>query len=211
MIDVENPSTDAPKQAELIFRRATLDDYDAIDALFYQLLDQHAEGVPHVFNLHEPPAYSRSHIHAIITSDMSDILVCERRGEVIGLAQVSFREYFERGPRSASRSVLVESLIVADNARRLGVGRGLMALVEAWGVERKVEHVELTVWEFNENALRFYESLGYQTLHRRMWHKLEAPTAPPATEALQPPVSQVSWQPPHKPDDFEYVDYESDE
>jgi ribosomal protein S18 acetylase RimI-like enzyme len=36
-----------------------------------------------------------------------------------------------------------------------------------------VTDVELHVWEFNQAALAFYETLGYATLERRMGRSLE--------------------------------------
>jgi diamine N-acetyltransferase len=32
--------------------------------------------------------------------------------------------------------------------------------------------MQLTVWEFNKNAIKFYESLGMSTMNRRMELKL---------------------------------------
>jgi GNAT superfamily N-acetyltransferase len=41
--------------------------------------------------------------------------------------------------------------------------------VEGWARDRKVDQIELTVWEFNEEARKFYESLGFTTSYRRMF------------------------------------------
>ncbi len=61
----------------------------------------------------------------------------------------------------------VEPLGIAASARRRGIGRALMAAAEAqarrWGASAML----LSVVGFNEDALRFYRALGYDTLLTR--------------------------------------------
>lgn len=175
MLDLEDAPSPQEDRPEITYREAVSADYEALDALFYDLLEQHAESVPEVYFLHERPAYSREYVNQLILGLDSGILVAEAQQEVVGLAQLSLHNLTQRGPRAARRYVLVESLIIASHARRLGVGRGLMQAVEAWGHQRQAQHIELTVWEFNQGALDFYHQLGYQTMRRRMWLHLEVP------------------------------------
>lgn len=57
----------------------------------------------------------------------------------------------------------VADLAVAENARRIGVGRALMQAGEAWAREQGLPFLSLDVWSTNERALAFYRSLGYRT------------------------------------------------
>lgn len=192
MLDFEQSAAADTNQTPFNYRPATFDDYDALDGLFYELLAQHASSVPEVYFLHEPPAYSRDYVSQLIGGTDSDILVAERATEVVGLAQLSLHNFVQRGPRAARRYVLVESFIVADHVRRLGVGRGLMQAVEAWAHQRKAQHIELTVWEFNQGAIDFYETLGYSTLRRRMWLHLDEEQSDPELESKQWPDEDYS-------------------
>src|SRR5580658_5951546 len=63
----------------------------------------------------------------------------------------------------------IEEVVVSSHHRRLGVGKALMQRVEGWARDRKVDQIELIVWEFNDEARKFYESLGYTTSYRRMF------------------------------------------
>jgi len=67
--------------------------------------------------------------------------------------------------RSASRPGLVAivSVFVAPDARRLGVGRRLIAAVEEWA--RQIEATATSLWvvEGNDAAAAFYESIGYRS------------------------------------------------
>ena len=69
--------------------------------------------------------------------------------------------YFRPKPRSPIIHIVtsVYRLSVSDDARGLGVGRQLMAHVEAWAVGRGATHVTLTT--ANAVAGQFYMKLGY--------------------------------------------------
>jgi ribosomal protein S18 acetylase RimI-like enzyme len=47
-----------------------------------------------------------------------------------------------------------------------------MEAAQEWARQRGARRVQLTVWEFNEGAIAFYESLGYETYSRNMWKSL---------------------------------------
>ena len=86
-----------------------------------------------------------------------------------------FRSFIcgRRGPKASRRYVVVENLIVSVKSRRIGVGKALMSAVHQWAAENNAREIELTVWEFNEEALAFYEALGYAPMRRRMWTHLD--------------------------------------
>lgn len=43
-----------------------------------------------------------------------------------------------------------------------------MAHMETWAVSKCASSIELNVYEFNQEAISFYEGLGYKTLSRKM-------------------------------------------
>ncbi|GAA5832948.1 hypothetical protein JCM11251_000542 [Rhodosporidiobolus azoricus] len=54
-------------------------------------------------------------------------------------------------------------LQVASSARRLGVGKALMAALERLGKSCKMDKTMLTVFKANTDAVTFYESIGFGT------------------------------------------------
>jgi RimJ/RimL family protein N-acetyltransferase len=87
-----------------------------------------------------------------------EVLVSEAGGEVAGFAAVHRIPYFER-PGAFARVV---ALSVDAAHRRAGVGRGLMAAVEAWGAAHGCVDVEVTSLRSRDAAHRFYTALGYE-------------------------------------------------
>jgi ribosomal protein S18 acetylase RimI-like enzyme len=64
---------------------------------------------------------------------------------------------------------------VVGDFRGRGIGRALIAALEAWAAEHGVERVILNVAEANVDAIRLYHALGYQEYNRAMRKTMIAP------------------------------------
>jgi GNAT superfamily N-acetyltransferase len=111
-----------------------------------------------------------------------EVLLAELDGEVAGLAL--FFPVFSTW--TGKRSLHLEDLFVRRKQRGRGVGKALLAALAKLAVSRGWERYEWQVLDWNESAIRFYESLGARPL--RSWipfrirgHALQrlAKSAPP--------------------------------
>ncbi len=68
--------------------------------------------------------------------------------------------------------MLIDNLIIKKEFRRIGLGKLLVAQALEWAKANSISNIELSVWEFNESAIHFYEELGFKTMTRRMTFKL---------------------------------------
>jgi putative acetyltransferase len=84
------------------------------------------------------------------------VFVAEQDGRV--LARLSLA----RDPHPASRHVADLGLMVAEEARRRGIGRMLLGEAVAWARSTGIRKLELHVFPWNEPALRLYESFGFE-------------------------------------------------
>jgi RimJ/RimL family protein N-acetyltransferase len=75
-----------------------------------------------------------------------------------------------RDPHPASRHVADLGLMVAEGARRKGVGRMLLAEAVTWARRSGVRKLELHVFPWNEPALQLYESFGFEREGYRKRH-----------------------------------------
>jgi GNAT superfamily N-acetyltransferase len=87
---------------------------------------------------------------------------------VLGHATVELVTMPDRMPFVPRKYGLVRDLVVRTDSRNAGVGSALMTAAEDWSRGRGADAVELTVWSFNEDAVRLYERLGYTTQLRRL-------------------------------------------
>lgn len=100
------------------------------------------------------------------------------------------------GRRRPPRDCMVFSMWVAPSARRGGVGRALVAAVEAWARGWGATSLVLWVYRSNRDALRFYRRLGFEAVARgpdaeagaphdalALCRSIEPPAGPPALVA----------------------------
>lgn len=73
----------------------------------------------------------------------------------------------------ARQYAMIGDLVVRKRFRRSGVGQSLVERAHQWALDKGAVQVELSVWEFNKEAIAFYEKLGYRTASRRMWNSLK--------------------------------------
>jgi GNAT superfamily N-acetyltransferase len=85
--------------------------------------------------------------------------VAEEGETIVGLIHA-----FERLALEKPHAVLVQSLVVDQAARKAGVGRLLLGVVEDWARERGLRHIALYTRVEREGAHAFYERLGYRKL-----------------------------------------------
>ncbi len=94
---------------------------------------------------------------AVIKSDDHALLAAERAGRVIALCHVYARPALDKPPEA-----IVQALVVDQTYRGSGTGKAMMAVAEAWAIERGLTSVALTSHVARADAHRFYEKLGYQ-------------------------------------------------
>jgi ribosomal protein S18 acetylase RimI-like enzyme len=165
----------------MLIRQATMEDYEGLCVLFAAVDAQHIEALPQVFRDPGKRARPREYIASIVKDENACLWVAEHEGNVVALLKVAIREARELPLLVPRRYAEIDTLAVAQAYRRRGIGRTLMAAAERWASERGADQIELSVWEFNEQARAFYTALGYRTARRKMWNaglSREAPTEP---------------------------------
>jgi GNAT superfamily N-acetyltransferase len=91
------------------------------------------------------------------SSDYSRVIVAEMDGEILGFVALHVLPRFEHD----DRIVRVLALVVDPGVRERGVGHLLMAEAERVGGEIGAAFVEVTAGHHRPDALRLFESLGY--------------------------------------------------
>ena len=66
----------------------------------------------------------------------------------------------------------ISDLVVDENHRKSGIGRELYHYAEDVAKAYEATGIELTVWSFNQDAIRFYESLGMTPMNMTMEKKV---------------------------------------
>ena len=160
----------------ITMRPATPDDFEAVCAICEEIDSLHRQHQPVRFQKPDGPSRERGFMLERIADPTVCFLVAVAGGQVVGQVQASIREAAAIATLRPRRYGYVEEIVVRAGYRGQGIGRQLMAKVEAWFMAHGVTSIELGVYEFNAKAIEFYERLGYKTLHRRMHRTLETLT-----------------------------------
>ena len=152
-------------------RAACLEDLEAVYAVFSLADRLHCRAHPDIFQAVDDPVgvtRIKDYFLAAIRADEAAVFVAETRRGIIG-AVIAWVRPSREIPQLVQRlDVSVDNLVVAEEFRKQGVGRALMERVHLWANELGINHIELTVWDFNEGAQAFYQKMGYQMLYHRM-------------------------------------------
>lgn len=62
----------------------------------------------------------------------------------------------------------VGTIVVAQTHKRLGVGKNLLRHVEEWATTNAADEIRLEVFEFNDEAISFYEAQEFEPQSRIM-------------------------------------------
>ena len=142
-----------------------------VNELRRQVNELHVEGKPDVF---KPgfPTELQEHIHTIWNDPKQRIVICERDGAICGFAVLNHITR-PKTPFMYERDYLdIDEFCVDADCRRQGVGTELMAFICDYAKAQGFSKVELNMWEFNTDALQFYEANGFQTYRRYMEWKI---------------------------------------
>ena len=128
----------------------------------------HEEGRPDIYrsNLCK---YGIPEYEAILADESTPILAAVNEAdEVVGYAFLQFKEIKDHPAFVDRKYIYVDDFCVDPSIRRAGIGRVLMNGVFDYARSLGINKVELNVWEFNESAVRFYESCKMTTQKRQM-------------------------------------------
>lgn len=154
-------------------RVARRDDYEGVCAVLPELDNFHVGTLPQFFRRFDAPARSLEWFTESLENPEALLLVAEHEGMIVGVLTGLVRQNPELPMFVPRRWLLVDNVAVLNAYRRMGLGQALMEQAHAWAQAQSLAAVELTVWEVNEDAIAFYETLGYTTIVRRLWKGLE--------------------------------------
>lgn len=144
---------------------------DRINELRKQVNDIHVEGRPYIFKAGFGTEL-RDYAQVLRNGENSDIFVAERDGIICGMACVDYVNKAETPYGNARCYYHVQEIAVDVNDRRQGVDKELLEFMIVDAKKRKLGKIELDVWEFNNSAIEFYQSVGFSQTRR--WMEYEA-------------------------------------
>ena len=151
----------------VVVRRAREDELERVNELRMQVNALHVAGKPEVFKPGFPEEL-RNHIYAIHQDPEQFIAVAVKDGTICGFAVLHHINRPEN-PFMKERDFLdIDEFCVDEAFRRQGIASEMIAFIRTFAKEKGFHRIELNMWEFNQDALAFYEAAGFQTFRRYM-------------------------------------------
>jgi ribosomal protein S18 acetylase RimI-like enzyme len=135
---------------EISVREATEDDAKEIHALANELAGALGDAPP-------DPDSVRARLLDLLGESRAEVFVAEGEEGVVGVVSLWVKPDLAHG----DTTVEVPMLVVSEEARRMGVGKLLMAEVQRVAADNGAGLIELVATSSNVAAREFYRSLGF--------------------------------------------------
>lgn len=148
-------------------RYAVREDLERVNELRKIVNEIHCTGRPDIFKggfCKELQEF----IYTLWESDTSDVIVVLRDDDICGYACVDYVERPESPYNLSRRFYHINEFGVDEKYRRQGVATELFNFIKKEATAKNFDKIELDMWEFNDGALKFYESIGFVTYRRFM-------------------------------------------
>ena len=148
-------------------RWARENELERVNELRMQVNALHVAGKPELFKPGFPEEL-RNYIYAIHKDPEQFIAVAVKDRTICGFAVLHHINRPEN-PFMKERDFLdIDEFCVDEAFRRQGVASEMIAFIREFAKEKGFHRIELNMWEFNQDALAFYEAAGFQTFRRYM-------------------------------------------
>lgn len=152
-------------------RFAAKEDLENVNILRKQVNDLHTAGKPEIFKKGFSKELS-DHIYTIFADPRQKIVVYEIDGAICSFAVINHITKPEN-PFMYVRDYLdIDEFCVDEAYRRRGLATEMIAFIRDYAKAEGFDRLELNMWEFNRDALDFYEAVGFNTYRRYMEMKL---------------------------------------
>lgn len=152
---------------EVHVRRATREDYANLLPIAYETQEKHAEALPHIFQK-GTAGLPEEYFLRLLASDSKVMYVAEFEQSIVGyvilgLSEVSYLDILV--PR---HEAFITDIAVMKSHQGKGAGYALFQQCTEWARSKGADSLNLMVWEFNRDAIAFYERQGMGSIHRTM-------------------------------------------
>jgi ribosomal protein S18 acetylase RimI-like enzyme len=115
-----------------------------------------------------PESYIKA-FQAITSDPNNELIVACHKNEIVGVQQITFTPYLTH---QGSWRATIEGVRTLSTERGKGIGSELIRYAIQRAKERGCHLIQLTTDKQREDALRFYERLGFEATHEGLKMKL---------------------------------------
>lgn len=149
-------------------RKAKVYDSNGVLNLLKQIAAYHQNGRPDLFKV-ASSKYSKEEFTEILQDEDKPVFVAVNEdNKVLGYTFCIVKRFKSHPVYKDRTSLYIDDLCVDESVRGQHIGKRLFENVKVYAKKIGCYNIDLNVWEFNENAEKFYENCGMTTQRRIM-------------------------------------------
>jgi len=145
-------------------------DLDMLLPVWYELMDYH-KPYHKVFHLHKSALHSvKEELRKRLNDPQTRIFIALTKDEIVGML-ICRHSYSNSTIENGKKGYIAET-IVCKSFRGKGIGKQLFDTAKQWLIAQQVTYIELQVVIANEQAVEFWQEMGFRPLTYHMMCEL---------------------------------------
>lgn len=145
--------------------RASIKDFNAVECIMQDLHNIHSKSRPDIYKKAKN-VFDEKYYFNLLDSKNYINLVAKENQEILGFASVAIKETLGSDVLVQRKYAYIDSICIKKNNRHLGIGSKIFEYIKQELKKLEIDNLELMVWEFNEDAIKFYENTGMKVKRR---------------------------------------------
>ena len=155
---------------EMNIRKMEINDYKQVHNLIEQVHDLHLKHRADIYRDKDPISFED--FSQFVNDSNYVCYVAEKDKNIVGEVIAVKKEIKEEKVFKHRVVIFIEDICVDVEYRRQGIGKTLYEKVLLYAKDNNIDSIELVVWSFNNDAIRFYEELKMTQKNVRYEYKV---------------------------------------
>lgn len=149
-----------------MIREMNLNDYEDVRILVKQIHELHLSNRPDIYN--DGESFPKEYFEKVLNDANNLNYVYIENKKIVGALCTTLQHTNPLPIIKLRTFYFIENIVVDKNHRRKGIAKKLFHYLTLKAKENNIDSIELNVWSFNTEAIKFYESMGMNIKNIRM-------------------------------------------
>ena len=149
-----------------MIREMNLNDYEDVRILVKQIHELHLSNRPDIYN--DGESFPKEYFEKVLSDANNLNYVYVESKKIVGVLNATLQHTNPLPIIKPRTYYFIENIVVDKNHRRKGIAKKLFSYLTLKAKENNIDSIELNVWSFNTEAIKFYESMGMNIKNIRM-------------------------------------------
>lgn len=153
-----------------MIRKMNETDFDNVVTLMLEGHELHLQNRADIFKGGKKEV--ENYVKSLLENGLSYKYVYEIDSKIVGLIFTTIKYNMSSELTKERKTAFIEYIVVSKNYQRKGIGTKLYKHLYNELKNKDIDSIELCVWGFNKEAVKFYKSLGMNIKNMRFESKL---------------------------------------